>query len=179
MAKPRPITIKFSWRSKAMPTFSPKGRRLEWLSQGVATRSWKNLLSRRTMSVGAMSTPHIARCAMVPMVQDKSQGMDKQSFRRCGARVHSIGAGIASIDNAAAFIKANMPLGRGGTLTDQEAWDVAAYVDGHERPQDPRFTGSVETTRRKYHDTPMSEYGQTVGVLLGQNSPPSGIINAP
>lgn len=53
-----------------------------------------------------------------------------------------------------------MPLGLGGTLTDQEAWDVATFMDSHERPQDPRFTGSVQDTHAKFHDTPDSMYGR-------------------
>jgi thiosulfate dehydrogenase len=73
------------------------------------------------------------------------------------------------LDNAAGFIKANMPLGRGGTLTDQDAWDVAYFMDAHERPQDPRYRGSIAQTRKAYHDTPASLYGQKVnGKLLGQ-----------
>jgi thiosulfate dehydrogenase len=72
------------------------------------------------------------------------------------------------LQNAAGFIKANMPLGLGGTLNDQDAWDVALFMDSHERPQDPRFTGSVEATRAKYHDSPNSMYGHTVnGHVLG------------
>ncbi len=78
------------------------------------------------------------------------------------------GAGMHELHHAAGFIKANMPLGLGGTLTDQQAWDVAAFMNSHERPQDPRFTGSVATTRAKYHDTPHSMYGKTInGYLLG------------
>src|SRR6185437_9001484 len=85
------------------------------------------------------------------------------------------GAGMADISNAAAFIKGNMPLGRGGTLTDQEAWDVATFIDSHDRPQDPRFTESVETTREKFHNTAQSMYGKTVnGIVLGSHSTPSG-----
>ena len=42
---------------------------------------------------------------------------------------------------AAAFIKANMPLGQANTLTDQEAWDVAAYINSKPRPPDPRARG--------------------------------------
>ena len=45
------------------------------------------------------------------------------------------GAGMWRISNAAAFIKANMPLGLPGTLTNQQAWDVAQYMNSHERPQ--------------------------------------------
>lgn len=92
-----------------------------------------------------------------------------------GARSYNWGAGMTSINNAAGFIKANMPLSQGNTLTDQEAWDVAAFINGHERPQDPRFTGTVADTRKKFHDSPMSLYGQIVnGVLLGSTSPPFG-----
>lgn len=78
------------------------------------------------------------------------------------------GAGMQQLDNAAAFIKANMPFSRGGTLSDQAAWDVAYFMNSHERPQDPRFTGSVAETRKRYHATPMSLYGVEVnGHLLG------------
>jgi thiosulfate dehydrogenase len=79
-----------------------------------------------------------------------------------GSKSFNWGAGMHEIQNAAGFIKANMPLGLGGTLTDQEAWDVAMFMDSHERPQDPRFNGSVAATRRKYHDTPTSMYGRVV-----------------
>ncbi|KGI77700.1 cytochrome C [Oleiagrimonas soli] len=78
------------------------------------------------------------------------------------------GAGMHQLNNAAAFIKANMPLGRGGMLSDQDAWDVAMFMDAHERPQDPRFNGNVAETRKKYHDSKMSLYGTVVnGHLLG------------
>ena len=42
------------------------------------------------------------------------------------------------IPTAAAFIKANMPLGQANTLSDQDAWDVAAYINSKPRPADPR-----------------------------------------
>jgi len=45
-----------------------------------------------------------------------------------GEKSFSIGASMAREERAAAFIKHNMPLDRPGTLTDAQAWDVAAYV---------------------------------------------------
>jgi thiosulfate dehydrogenase len=85
-----------------------------------------------------------------------------------GPKSFNWGAGMHDIKNAAGFIKANMPLGSGGTLTDQEAWDVATFMNSHERPQDPRFVRSVQETRSKYHDEPTSMYGKTVnGRVLG------------
>ena len=81
------------------------------------------------------------------------------------------GAGMHSVKTAAGFIKANMPFSRGNTLTDQDAWDVAYYMDAHERSQDPRFTGDVAATRRKYHDSKWSLYGIEVnGHLLGSGA---------
>ena len=51
-----------------------------------------------------------------------------------GPEAFNIGAGMARLNNAAAFIKANMPLGMGGTLDDQSAYDIAAYVIKQPRP---------------------------------------------
>ena len=62
------------------------------------------------------------------------------------------GAGMHRIDTAAGFIKANMPYGRGGMLTDQQAWDVAIFMNSHERPKDPRAKGSITQARDQYHD---------------------------
>jgi len=52
------------------------------------------------------------------------------------------GAGMTQVHNAAAFIRANMPLGQGNTLTEQEAWDVAKFMNSHTRPPDPRLVKS-------------------------------------
>jgi thiosulfate dehydrogenase len=46
----------------------------------------------------------------------------------------SIGAGMARLRTAASFIRHNMPYDLPGTLTDQQAFDVAAYVNSHPRP---------------------------------------------
>jgi thiosulfate dehydrogenase len=51
-----------------------------------------------------------------------------------GDRSFNIGAGMARLDTAAAFVKWNMPLGQGGSLSDQEAYDVAAYFTTQPRP---------------------------------------------
>ena len=88
-----------------------------------------------------------------------------------GPDSYNWGAGMVGVPVAAGFIKANMPFSLGGTLSDQDAWDVAFFVDGHERPQDPRYAGSVADTRSQFHDSDDSLYGKTVeGHLLGRDS---------
>lgn len=50
------------------------------------------------------------------------------------------GAGMATIETAAAFVRANMPRGidyRSPVLSVQEAWDVAAYLTTRPRPPAP------------------------------------------
>lgn len=85
-----------------------------------------------------------------------------------GDRSFNWGAGMARIDLAAGFIQANMPLGQGNTLSDQDAWDVAAFMDSHERPRDPRQTGTVSRNAQVNFTGQHSYYGRVVnGRTLG------------
>lgn len=80
------------------------------------------------------------------------------------------GAGIARVYTLASFTKHNMPLGQPNSLSEQDAWDIAQYVDSQERPQDPRYTGNAKETREKYLDTfhKHSMYGlEYEGKILG------------
>ena len=54
-----------------------------------------------------------------------------------GAGSYSVGASMARQERAAAFIWHNMPLAQGRSLTPQQAYDVAAYVNAHPRPDSP------------------------------------------
>lgn len=88
-----------------------------------------------------------------------------------GERSYNWGAGMSKMANAAGFIKVNMPFGAGNTLTDQQAWDVAAFINSHERPRDPRQTGSIEAARAAHHQAG-DYYGQVIdGDLLGDGQP--------
>lgn len=86
-----------------------------------------------------------------------------------GSRSFNWGAGMHSVAKAAAFIKYNMPFSDGDSLSTQQAWDVAAWVDSHPRPQDPRFDGSVSATKRQFHKNHRRDYyGKEVdGLRLG------------
>lgn len=58
-----------------------------------------------------------------------------------GSAAYNVAAGMARQRTAAGFIKHNMPLGQGGTLTDDEAWDIAAYVIHQDRPDFAKKAG--------------------------------------
>ena len=55
------------------------------------------------------------------------------------------------VDKAAAFIWSNMPLGAGRTLTPQQAFDVAAFVNHQPRPFDPRDGRLRKLLERLWH----------------------------
>lgn len=83
------------------------------------------------------------------------------------------GAGMHRINTAANFIHANMPLGKPGSLSEQEAWDVAAYINSHERPQDPRYQGDLEANDETFHQH-QCYYGDSLGKqALGSQAYPN------
>lgn len=67
------------------------------------------------------------------------------------------GAGMTRILTAANFIKARMPFGQ-PDLTDDEAYDVAAYVNSHERPVKANLEEDYPDLRRKPVDSPYPPY---------------------
>ena len=84
-----------------------------------------------------------------------------------GNRSYNVGAGMARVRTAADFIGNNMPFDQPGTLTDQQAMDVAAYVSAQPRPDyrgkeldwpngDPPPDVAYPTTaaQRKAHSAP-------------------------
>ncbi len=54
-----------------------------------------------------------------------------------GPKSFNVGAGMARVRTAASFVRDNMPFDQPGTLTDQQAFDVAAFVVAQPRPDFP------------------------------------------
>ncbi len=177
----------YSMNGKAPPAGSSEMLALEaysfWMSKGAPVGA--TLAGAGYPKMKAPQPPDYRRGELV--FQDNCalcHGKDGQGQKVAGRFVfpplwgpdsYNWGAGMHQLDNAAAFIQANMPLGRGGSLGNQQAWDVAMFIDAHERPQDPRFTGDVAATRKLFHDDPNSLYGTVVdGRLLGANPPGPG-----
>jgi len=172
----------YSMNGKAPPAGSPELAALEtysfWMAQGAPVGAtlpgagYPKFKPPQPADYARGQKVFEANCALC-------HGADGQGQKVAGRYVfpplwgrdsYNWGAGMHQLDNAAAFIKANMPLGRGGSLGDQQVWDVAMFINAQERPQDPRFTGDVASTRKQFHDDPNSLYGIKVdGRLLGAN----------
>ncbi|HTE46390.1 MAG TPA: c-type cytochrome [Gemmatimonadaceae bacterium] len=76
-----------------------------------------------------------------------------------GKQSFSIGASMARQERAASFIRLNMPFDRPGTLTDQQAFDVAAYVTSMTRPDSPGKENDWPTGAGVPYDVPYDTKG--------------------
>ena len=136
-----------SMNGKALPSASREMIGLlayvSWLSQGVPTGS--EVVGRGFRDLPAPPAPadagrgkavYSAKCAACHGADGKGMlAGGKYVFPPLwGPRSFNAGAGMARLSVAAAFVQAKMPLGNVGTLTDQEAYDVAAYFTAQPRP---------------------------------------------
>lgn len=74
-----------------------------------------------------------------------------------GTDTYNHGAGMHRVLTAAQFIKGNMPLGTTADeplLTDEEAYDVAGYINSFERPQKAQTELDFPDRKRKPMSTP-------------------------
>lgn len=99
-----------------------------------------------------------------------------------GARSYSVGASMARLERAASFIAHNMPFGQAGTLTEQEAYDVAGFVNSHARPDLPGkeddfpFGGAPPDLP---YDTRSGHKAARMPPLLSRPTPSRALVPAP
>jgi thiosulfate dehydrogenase len=143
--------FKFSMNGKAPDLDSPEMIALVsysfWLAHGAPTgvelkgRGYPKLAKPALEpDIGRGKQVFDANCAICHGADGQGTQVDgRYAFPPLwGPHSFNAGAGMTQIKNAAGFIQANMPLGKGGSLSEQQAWDVAQFMDSHERPPDPR-----------------------------------------
>ena len=108
----------FAWLSRGVP----QGARVE--GQGLPRFE---LLHGDTVAGRGLYAAECARCHNA----DGSGGAGPPLW---GDGSYNIGAGMARIRTAGAFIRHNMPFDKPGTLTDAQAANVAAYINAQPRP---------------------------------------------
>ncbi len=117
----------------------------------------------RAASVAAGQTVYGERCAIchggdglgLLATGDKAKGYLFPPL--WGPDSFNNGAGMHRVLTAARFIKARMPLGE-ATLTDDEAFDVAAYINAQPRPEMPDLDRDYPDKSAKPVDNPYGPY---------------------
>jgi len=136
-----------SMNGKALPWGSVEMRGIvaymAWLSKGVPTgtdvegRGFRGIRSDHVPDRARGKAIFADKCASCHGTDGQGQlGTDGgyQYPALWGDRSFNIGAGMARIGNASAFVRWNMPLGQGGSLSDEEALDVAEFFTHQPRP---------------------------------------------
>lgn len=99
-----------------------------------------------------------------------------------GPRSYSIGASMAREERAAAFIRRAMPFDRPNTLSDQDAYDLAAYIDSRPRPDLPDKARDWPGGEAPY-DVPYATHGHAAyrapAVIPRRGETASMIVPAP
>ena len=75
---------------------------------------------------------------------------------------NNTGSGVSKLNKGAAWVQSNMPLGQGGTLTDQEAADIMLYVDGQERADFDLKKGLLPADKMGYYNSKVLEEKHSV-----------------
>ncbi len=136
-----------SANGRALPLDSPEMRAImaymQWVSRGVPVgqsvpgRGFQRLPAGPVVDPVRGAAVYAQKCALCHGAQ--GEGLRGAAAELAvpplwGPRSFNVGAGMGRLSTAAAFVKANMPLGQGGSLSDEDAWDVAAFFTSQPRP---------------------------------------------
>ena len=133
-----------SMNGKALPPDSSKLQAvvayIGWLSQNVPRGSkvaWRGIPrinpSRQPDPAGG-KTVYEKKCSFCHGIDGRGTMAAPPVW---GPHSYNIASGMARVSVAASFIKANMPRGWGWSVSDDEAFDVAAYINSQPRPDFP------------------------------------------
>ena len=130
---------------------------LRWLSEGVTvkdTRAWRgwHIPRERLIPLGQLDPRrgrHLYREKCANCHGREGEGVDVGGIKPgplWGPRSWNDGAGAARIYTLASYLRHAMPYTAPGSLSDEEAQQLAAYIDGKPRPVFPgkRFDYQVE-----------------------------------
>lgn len=126
------ITAYITWLSKGLPI----GESPAWRGQNLIAQ--ENLIPIERLDVGRGEQIYARQCAACHGAD--GQGVDlgvAEPGPLWGPNSWNDGAGAARIYTLAGYVRYAMPLTTPGSLSDEEAQHVAAYINSHPRPEFP------------------------------------------
>jgi thiosulfate dehydrogenase len=144
---------------------------MKWIGRDV--KKGRQLFGSATGKLAFMNTPadsgkgkavFIAKCQSCHGLNGEGMmAADKKSYTYpplWGEHSYNDGAGMYRISNMAGFVKNNMPFGatyQNPQLTDEEAWNVAAFINSQPRPHKYQNT-DCKFLSKKPIDSPFGPY---------------------
>jgi thiosulfate dehydrogenase len=96
-----------------------------------------------------------------------------------GDQSYNEGAGLFRLSRFAGYVKANMPFGasyQNPQLSDEEAWDVAAFVNTQPRPKHPFLDTDWPKIEKKPFDHPFGPYADSFPEMQHKYGPFEPIV---
>jgi thiosulfate dehydrogenase len=112
-------------------------------------------------------TVYVAKCQSCHGPEGQGLPMPESARRYpplWGARSYNEGAGLYRLSRFAGYVKANMPFGAtwdNPQLSDEEAWDVAAFVNAQPRPPHPFLATDWPKIEKKPYDHPFGPFADS------------------
>jgi thiosulfate dehydrogenase len=144
---------------------------MKWIGRDV--KKGRQLFGSATGKLAFMNTPadsgkgkavFIAKCQSCHGLNGEGMmAADKKSYTYpplWGEHSYNDGAGMYRISNMAGFVKNNMPFGatyQNPQLTDEEAWNVAAFINSQPRPHKDQHNDCKYCTKTPL-DSPFGPY---------------------
>jgi thiosulfate dehydrogenase len=147
---------------------------MEWLSTGISRGSkpkgtgiMELAFLERPADPGRGRAIYEGKCASCHGADGQGikapEGRTYQYPPLWGTHSYNQGAGLYRMSRFAGYVKANMPLGAtwdNPLLSEEEAWDVAAYVNSQERPAKD-LAGDWPDISKKPVDHPFGPFADT------------------
>lgn len=145
---------------------------MQWLSEGISPRVKGQSLPRlafleRAADPKAGQKVYVQQCAVCHGQEGKGVLKEPQhpasgyTFPPLwGPDSYNDGAGMHRVHTAARFIHANMPLGN-ATLSQEEAYDVSAFINSQPRPRKANREKDYPNLQKKPVDTPYGPYADS------------------
>lgn len=185
-----------SMNGRSLPDDSPEMQAMvaymEWLSEGVPEKTEpvekgfvKIEIPNRAVDFEHGEKVFIARCAACHQIDGSgvkmNDGVGYTYPPLWGEDSYNHGAGMNRVLTAARFIKANMPFGSTYTnpqLTDEEAYDVAGYIDSKPRPKKADTEKDYPDLSKKPVDSPYPPWNDDFPAVQHQFGPFQPIMDA-